>query len=79
MAKAKSRANYPAGWRPEAKKKGLGLITISVVTPDQVTMEFQVMAEAHECVWARWAGAIIENHGTLGIDLEAIVKQAVER
>lgn len=78
MSSEKKRATYPKELRAEAKAAGLGLVTVSVLTEDGITTEYQTMADVQQCRFARWAGAIVANRDELGIDLEAVVQSRLE-
>ncbi len=74
------QAKYPAGFRNEAKKAGLGVITVSVVTPSGDQHEVQVKGSAAACRFARWVGILLSNPELEGlIDLEDIIRQQVEQ
>ena len=57
--KQKSRVSYAAGMRPKAKAEGLGLITISVTSPNGELTEYQVHGNARLCRFAKWAGVML--------------------
>ena len=53
--KLKLRTTYPAGMVTAAKKKGLGVITVSIQFPNGDREERQMEGNAIQCRFARWA------------------------
>lgn len=76
--KPKSRVSYPAGLRSQAKAAVGGLITVSITFPNGEREERQLVGNASECRFARWAAALLENPDARPVpDLEQLVRQHI--
>ena len=77
--KMKLRTSYTKELRAEAKAAGKGVITVSIEFPNGDREERQMVGNANQCRFARWAGVLLSEPevGNL-IDLERVVRDATE-
>lgn len=69
---------YSKAARDDAKARGCGMLTVSIVGADGERIEVQRAARSlEEVVFLRWALAAIEAEECAGIDLESLVTAAV--
>ena len=77
--KLKLRTSYPAELRKQAKAEGKGLVTVSIEFPNGEREERQMVMNAIECRFARWAGVLLQEERSRPIpDLEELVRQHLE-
>jgi len=57
--KKKTRVSYEKSLRQEAKKNGVGLVTVAITFPDGTRLERQGTASASECQFAKWSAALL--------------------
>lgn len=78
--KPKKRCSYTKEMRAEANAAGAGLVTVGIVFPNGESEEYQTVASAKSCRFARWAAVALKYEEARGAlpDLEAIIRSHVE-
>jgi len=80
MVVRKTRVSFPKGVRENAKKRGIGLVTISVRgASGEIMEEIQVEASPEVCHWTKWMARILTDPNVRQLpELKAAYEEAYE-